>query len=161
MPADDLDLLAETSEVEPHRSRPLAVVGALALAAAVATLVVVVLAHVFTAGQSTAVGGADRTQLTVAEIEQFTGLDLPDDAEVTTSFFAESGDSVELSAELTVPEDAANPFDGTAFYEVEDNGGWPAVADGLFYEATGEFGALNAEGVYAPGFVGVHLRRDK
>lgn len=158
MPADDdLALLSTETEVEPHRVRPLAVVGALALAAAVATLVVVVLAHYFTAEQPAATG--PRTGLTLTEIENLTGLDLPDGTEVTTSSYEQTAEADELVAELQLPDGTGDPFAGTAYYEVEGgNERWPG---GVAYEANGDFGLLSADGVWRDGFVGVHVRHEK
>ena len=159
MPADDLDLLAETTEVAPQRTRPLAVIGALALGAGVATLAVVVLAHVFTADQEAA-PPRDRV-LTVAEIEQLTALDLPEGAEVVDAEYTEGGDAVEVDATIALPADAGDPFLDSVYYAIDEpTRDWPGFDGAVFYEATGEFGALNAEGAFVPGSLGIHLRRD-
>ena len=180
MPISDLDVFTDEQDVETPTSGPgwLRVVLVLIGAGLLFGIVVVIIAAVVSAGQPTATpagsggtavcdGETSCSNLSLQRIEELTALDLPEGTEVIASKYEETEDAIVVEARVTLPDGAQNPFDDSAYFEVESVGtSFPAgIIPIAYYAATGELGALNADAVLGTGddgseVVAVYLRRD-
>ena len=180
MPEQDLDVFTEEKDVaeRTEHSWPrvlLALVGAGILAA----VVVVIVSALLTADQQTATytpnnndgvvcgGEMSCTDLSVEQVEQLVALELPEDTEIITSSYEETDELIVVEARVALPAGAENPFEDSPYFDVESvDTVFPAgIVPVAFYAATGEMGALNADGLYGTGndgrsIVAVVLRRE-
>ena len=160
MPAEDLDVFtAEQDVAERPASSWLRVLLVLIGAGVLAAVVVVVLSAVLTADQPTATysggesevcgGESSCTDLTLDQIQELVALKLPEGSEIITSRYDKTAESITIEARVTLPEGAANPFDDSAYFEVDPSKVTVVFPAGIepigYYAATGELGALNAE----------------
>lgn len=152
MEDDDLDLFADESDVESRTPSLGRVLLTLVGAGVLVAIVVVVLATLATAGRpeaETLCGGAPScTDLSVAHVSQLTALDLPDNATVVESRYESSAEQILVEATVELPADAVNPFDDSSYFVVDSTPlELPAGSDPFgYYAATGELGALTADG---------------
>jgi len=166
MPAEDLDVFTSEQEVaERQASSWLRVLLVLIGAGVLAAVVVIILSAVLTADQPTATysggktevcgGESSCTDLTLEQIRQLVALELPEGTEVITSRYDTTAESIVIEARIALPEGAANPFDGSAYFEVDPSKVTVVFPAGIeptgYYAATGELGALNAEALLGTG----------
>jgi len=133
----------------------LALVGAGVLVAAT----VIVIASLLTASQpaaDTLCGSSDScTDLTVAQVGSLTALALPFNAEVVSSRYEASARQIVVEATVRLPLGSPNPFDGSAYFVVSETPlDLPSGEPFGFYAATGEMGALQADGALVEGGTG-------
>lgn len=180
MAAEDLDVFAAEVEVEDASSSGpgwLPVLLALLGVGVLLALVVIIIAALLSADNPESTtspndgpicGGATScTDLTVEQIDQLVALELPEGTEVVTSRYEQTEAAIVVEARVVLPVGAANPFEGTAYFEVDQlDTTFPAgIVPIALYAATGELGALNADAVYGTGtngetIVAIALRRD-
>lgn len=157
------DIFSREVDVAPSiaaNPRLLQVVGALV----VAGLLIGVLVIVVVTGLSSIVakpvgpgsvvcgGAAVCSDLSLEQVRSLTAISLPAGSEVRSSSYAETDDIITVTAEVLLPDGAADPFMGTGYGAIgSPNLDWPT--DDLtvlnYYAATGEQGTLNAEAVLA------------
>ena len=164
MPEQDLDVFTEEQDVAQSSTAGsgwLRVLLALIGAGVLAAVVVVIVSALLTADQPSATyapsndddvvcgGEASCTDLTLTQIEQLVALDLPDGTQIVTSRYEQTADAILVEARAALPDGSANPFEGSAYFEVDESKVTvPAGIEPIgTYGATGEQGALNADGI--------------
>lgn len=128
---DDLDGLPEAEDVVVERSPAQAarLVAAL-VGAGVGAGLIIALAVWFFGGLAQTEAGLCRatfapcTSLSLASVEQLSGVDLPDGTEVVSGYAQEAGGSTTFRAEVVLPEASTSPLSQT--YEALE-GEWPDI----------------------------------
>jgi len=181
MASDDLDVLTVEQDVDGSAATGpgwLRVLLTLIGAGVLAAIVIVIISAVLTADQPTATygpaldevcgGEASCSDLSLAQVNQLVALELPEGTEIITSRYEEGAESILVEARVALPEGAANPYDGSPYFEVDESKATVVFPAGInietYYAATGELGALNAEGILGTdgdgrSIVAVHLVR--
>lgn len=156
MPRDEgFELFDDEQDVEVRTPTIAKVLLTLVGAGIVAAIVVIVLANVVTFGrpdpETLCDGAASCSDLTVEQVSSLTALELPANADVVSSSYDSTSERILIEATVELPVGSANPFDGSSYFEVDESeldlaANLTPVA---FYAATGELGALVADGVLA------------
>jgi hypothetical protein len=155
-----VELFADEREVEPTASDRAGLWRALVVLLGAGVLlagVVVAIVSLVTALGSGAVSpgcrlsAASCDELTVAEAAELTAIPFPAGSTVLDAGYSRSATDITVDATVLLPAGSANPFDGSAYFEVDSASiDLPARLEPIgYYSAVGELGALNAEAVYA------------
>jgi len=161
MPRDPgFELFDDVREVDVRTPSLARVLLALVGAGVLVGITVVVLTTMLTVNQPSAdtlCDGADScTGLTVAQVSGLTALALPGNAEVVSSRYESSDRRILVEATVKLPMGSPNPFEGSSYFVVDETPlDLPAGTQPFgFYAATGEMGALDADGALVDdGFV--------
>lgn len=151
-PDDDFAVFDDSRDVDVRSPSLARVLLTLAGAGVLVAVVVVILATLATSGRPEAdvlCGGAPLcTDLTVGQVAELSALTLPADAEVVESRYESSAAQILVEATVRLPLGSPNPFDGSAYFVVDESPlDLPADTELFgFYAATGEMGALEADG---------------
>jgi hypothetical protein len=156
----DIDeLFADEVEVPPSvasNPRLLQVIGSLVVVGLIIGAIAVVIVSGISsiaAGGGNAVCGTSRScsDLSLDEVRTLTAIDLPAGSEILESAYTETDQFSTLTATVLLPDGEDDPFVGTGYGPISAPSiEWPIgdlhVVE--FYGATGEQGAVEAEGVF-------------
>jgi len=151
MDPDRIDLFDDEADVEVRTPSLVRVLLTLAGAGVLVAIVVIVLANLATFDRPPADrlcdGAASCNDLSVDEVNDLAGIELPLDSEVISSHYESTADQILVEATVRMPIGSENPFEGGAYFAVDDS--TLSIPNGLevvgLYAATGEMGALEAD----------------
>ena len=155
MDQDRIELFDDEADVEVRTPSLSRVLLTLAGAGVLVAVVVILLANLVTfdrpAPDTLCDGAASCNDLSVEEVNDLAGIELPLDSEVISSSYESTADQIVVEATVRMPIGSANPFDGGAYFPVDDSS--LTVPNGLsvfeYYAAVGEMGALEADAALA------------
>ena len=147
-----LELFDDARDVEVRTPSLARVLLTLAGAGVLAAIVVIIIASVVTADRPSADtlcgGESSCSDLTVTQVGALTALAIPSDAEVVSSRYESSEQQVLVEATVRLTAGSPNPFDGSSYFVVDASPlDLPPGSEPFgYYAATGELGALQADG---------------